>query len=235
VEGGSSLHQGEQDLPDDLCGEEGGTAGRVEIGRKFNDIAGDYALPGNDLQEAFEGPPVNAAGFGSSRSGQESGVKEIEVEGDVQRSTAERAQGREEAGGIRGDEKSRVAEFGKFLGRAGADAALEESLPWKQVENTTHRTGVAPTATRPLLPEVGVGIQLDNGEIRMVMECGTYCARGKGVFTSQQDGNCALGKKMAAGIPHVLANLFGIVAPESKIAEISEHDRMEVSIEKRRV
>ena len=178
--------------------------------------------------------PVISAGFRGAGSRQDRGIEPVQVNRQVQRPASPWDQGGFQGLRVR-DQAATAPQFQKFLSGTAADGELKKITTGQDVETATHGAGMAVACSQPGLPEVGMGIELQQNKIGMLCSDSLHGTGADRVLTSQHqwfETPCQHGlRRLQNRVNHRLWRTKGNLHR----SEISEGDVVQVSVELRAV
>ena len=200
LKAGPALVQGNEGLPEHLAGRGGRHPGGVQRGGQLVEVGRDDIGLGHGADGVQQLQKVDAAGLRGAGAGEAGGVQTVEVDGQVDR-------------GLAGTEL--LGQFGKagevelvHLGVLGcklelgavtaADAELMDVPVADQLVAAAEDTGMAEPGTEVVVPQVGVCVEVDDVQVRVLLHGGPHGPQRDQMFAAQQERELA-----------VLQDLFG--------------------------
>ena len=200
LEAGPALVKRDQQLPQDFAGCGRGNAGGVQRGGQLVEVGTDDVRPGHSADGIQQLQKAYAARFGGAGAGEAGGVQTVEVDGQVDRGLA----GTELLGQFGKAGEVELVHLGVLgckleLGAvAAADAELVDVPVADQLMAAAEDTGMAEPGTEVVVPQVGVCVEVDDVQVRVLLHCGPHGPQRDKMFAAQQERELA-----------VLQDLFG--------------------------
>ena len=189
-----ALVQRNQQLPQDLAGCGRGNAGGVQRGGQFVEVRTHDVGLGHGANGFQQLQKAHAAGLRGAGAGEAGGVQAVEVDGQVNGHLA----GTEllsELGKAREIELVHLGvgscelEFGAVT---AADAELVDAPVADEVMAAAQDTGVAELCAQIVVPQVGVGIKVDDVEVGVFFHHGPHGTQRDQMLAAQQERELAV-------------------------------------------
>ena len=200
LEAGPALVKRNQQLPQDFAGCGRGNAGGVQRGGQLVEVGTDDVRAGHGADGVQQLQKAYAARFGGAGAGEAGGVQTVEVDGQVDRGLA----GTELLGQFGKAGEVELVHLGVLgckleLGAvAAADAELVDVPVADQLMAAAEDTGMAEPGTEVVVPQVGVCVEVDDVQVRVLLHGGPHGPQRDKMFAAQQERELA-----------VLQDLFG--------------------------
>ena len=203
-----ALVQRDQQLPQDLAGCGRGNAGGVQRGGQFVEVRTHDVGLGHGADGLQQLQKAHAAGLRGAGAGEAGGVQAVEVNGQVNGYLA----GTEllgELGKAREIELVHLSVGSRKLklgAVTAADAELVDASVADEVMAAAQDTGVAELCAQIVVPQVGMGIKVDDVEVGVFFHHGPHGTQRDQMLAAQQERELAVTKRAFDGLkelPHV--------------------------------
>ena len=118
----------------------------------------------------------------------------------------------------------------EFLPQAAADAELMDPAVAKQVMAAADDTGMAQPCPQIIVPKIGVGIEMDDMEVRILFQGRPERSQGDKVFPAQEEGQLAVGKDGCGPFLDGRKSCLGTAEAQFQIAAVKDGRILQVPV-----
>ena len=186
------------------------------------------------INHGCEISPEEAPWLGGAGSRQNGWIKPVQIHGEINRAAGPGGHGIPQGLDVIHASTTAV-QFMEFVAGAAANRQLQQVATGQHLQAAPHGAGVAVAGTEPLLSEIGMGIQLHQHQIGMLVGNGGHGAGADRMLTAQHQGVQTQIEHRRCGLLHGVHDRFGCTEGDVHSTEIGIGQILQIQIQLRAI